>query len=58
MKTLDYIPTNKIERASKLVATGFKVGGNYLKYYGEKAVNGTGTKLLSMKTTPKTSMKV
>ena len=41
MKTLDYIPTNKIERASKLVATGFKVGGNYLKYYGEKAVKGT-----------------
>ena len=41
MKTLDYIPTNKIERASKLVATGFKVGGNYLKYYGEKVVKGT-----------------
>lgn len=39
MKTLDYIPTNKIERASRLVATGVKVGGNYLKYYGGKALN-------------------
>ena len=39
MKTLDYIPTNKIERASTLVTTGIKVGGNYLKYYGQKALN-------------------
>ena len=39
MKTLDHIPTNKIERATKLVATGVKVGGNYLKYYGGKALN-------------------
>jgi len=39
LKTLDHIPTNKIERATKLVATGVKVGGNYLKYYGGKALN-------------------
>lgn len=39
MKTLDYIPTNKIERATQLVATGVRVGGNYLKYYGGKALN-------------------
>jgi predicted unusual protein kinase regulating ubiquinone biosynthesis (AarF/ABC1/UbiB family) len=39
MKTIDYIPTSKIERASKLVQTGAKVGVNYLKYYGEKIVN-------------------
>lgn len=39
MKTIDYIPTSKIERASKLVHTGAKVGVNYLKYYGEKMVN-------------------
>jgi predicted unusual protein kinase regulating ubiquinone biosynthesis (AarF/ABC1/UbiB family) len=39
MKTLDYIPTSKIERATKLVQTGAKVGVNYLKYYGEKMVN-------------------
>jgi predicted unusual protein kinase regulating ubiquinone biosynthesis (AarF/ABC1/UbiB family) len=38
MKTIDYIPTSKIERASKLVQTGAKVGVNYLKYYGEKLV--------------------
>lgn len=39
MKTIDYIPTSKIQRASKLVQTGAKVGVNYLKYYGEKVVN-------------------
>ncbi len=39
MKTIDSIPTGKISRASKLVTTGVKVGGNYLKYYGEKLVN-------------------
>ena len=40
MKTLNSIPTNKIERASKLVSTGIKVGGNYLRYYGEKIISG------------------
>ena len=39
MKTIDYIPTNKLQRASKLVKTGVKVGGNYAKYYGKKAFN-------------------
>lgn len=39
MKTIDYIPTSKIERATKLLQTGAKVGVNYLKYYGEKMVN-------------------
>ncbi|WGK65103.1 ABC1 kinase family protein [Croceiramulus getboli] len=39
MKTIDNIPTGKIQRASKLVKTGVKLGGNYLKYYGEKAIN-------------------
>ena len=39
MKTLDRIPTGKIERASKLVKTGVKIGGNYVKYYGKKLVN-------------------
>jgi len=41
LKTLDSIPTNKIKRASKLVSTGVKIGGNYLKYYGKKLVQGT-----------------
>ncbi len=39
MKTLDKIPTGKIERAGQLVKTGIKVGGNYVAYYGEKMVN-------------------
>ncbi|WP_297796594.1 AarF/UbiB family protein [uncultured Eudoraea sp.] len=39
MKTLDKIPTGKMERAGKLVKTGVKVGGNYVKYYGKKLVN-------------------
>lgn len=38
MKTIDSIPTSKIARATQLVKTGAKVGGNYLKYYGEKLV--------------------
>ncbi|AKA35885.1 ABC1 kinase family protein [Flagellimonas lutaonensis] len=44
MKTLDSIPTGKIERASKLVKTGVKIGGNYVKYYGQKLVNPDTTK--------------
>ena len=36
MKTIDKIPTSKIQRATKLVSTGAKVGVNYLKYYGDK----------------------
>lgn len=44
MKTIDKIPTNKIQRASKLMTTGVKVGGNYLKYYGKKFVNSDHTK--------------
>ena len=39
MKTLDKIPTGKIERAGKLVKTGVRIGGNYAKYYGKKLVN-------------------
>ncbi|MGZ5212023.1 MAG: AarF/UbiB family protein, partial [Kaistella sp.] len=36
MKTLDKIPTGKMQRAGKLISTGAKVGVNYLKYYGDK----------------------
>lgn len=39
MKTLDRIPTGKIERASKLVSTGVKLGGNYIKYIGNKIID-------------------
>ena len=44
MKTLDKIPTGKIERASKLVKTGAKIGGNYAKYFGKKIINPDTTK--------------
>lgn len=39
MKTIDNIPTSKIQRASKLVQTGAKVGINYVKYYGDKLIH-------------------
>ncbi|OYU85142.1 MAG: ABC transporter [Flavobacterium sp. BFFFF2] len=44
MKSLDRIPTSKIARAGQLVKTGFKVGGNYAAYYGEKVINPSLTK--------------
>lgn len=44
MKTLDKIPTSKIERAGKLLTTGLKVGANYALYYGEKIINSSLTK--------------
>ena len=44
MKTLNSIPTGKIERAGQLVKTGLKVGTNYIAYYGEKLVNPSLTK--------------
>ena len=39
MKTISSIPTSKVQRATKLVGTGAKVGVNYLKYIGDKIVN-------------------
>ncbi len=39
MKTIDKIPISKIQRATKLVQTGAKVGVNYIKYYGDKLIN-------------------
>ncbi|MGB7786692.1 MAG: AarF/UbiB family protein [Salinimicrobium sp.] len=39
MKTIDKIPTGKIGRSGKMLQTGIKIGGNYLKYYGKKALN-------------------
>jgi len=36
MKKASKIPITKIQRATKLVKTGAKVGVNYLKYYGNK----------------------
>ena len=39
MNTIDKIPTSKIQRASKLMQTGAKVGVNYVKYYSDKLIN-------------------
>ena len=36
MKSINRIPTSKLQRASKIVSTGAKVGVNYIKYYGQK----------------------
>jgi len=36
MKSLDKIPTGKIERASNLIKAGAKVGVNYIKFYGNR----------------------
>ena len=36
MKSIDRIPTSKLQRASKIVSTGAKVGVNYIKYFGER----------------------
>jgi predicted unusual protein kinase regulating ubiquinone biosynthesis (AarF/ABC1/UbiB family) len=35
----DKVPVSKIERASKFLKTGAKVGVNYIKHYGQKLVN-------------------
>jgi len=39
MKEQSRIPTSKVQRASRFVRTGAKVGGNYVKYYAKKAFN-------------------
>ena len=39
MKTIDKIPTSKLGRTSKWVTTGAKLGRNYAKYYGKKALD-------------------
>jgi len=41
MKTIDKIPTTKIQRASKILKFGTQVGVNYIKYYGDKLVSDT-----------------
>lgn len=46
MKDQNRIPTGKVERAMKLVGTGAKIGGNYLKFYTKKSVGIDGTEAL------------
>ena len=38
-KEQDSIPTSKMQRASKFVGTGAKMGRNYLKYYAKRLVD-------------------
>lgn len=40
MKEYDRIPVSKVQRASKFITTGAKIGSNYLKHYGKKLING------------------
>lgn len=39
MKEFEKIPVSKVQRASKFITTGAKIGKNYLKHYGKKLVN-------------------
>jgi predicted unusual protein kinase regulating ubiquinone biosynthesis (AarF/ABC1/UbiB family) len=39
MKEFEKIPVSKVQRATKFLTTGAKIGGNYLKHYGKKLVN-------------------
>jgi predicted unusual protein kinase regulating ubiquinone biosynthesis (AarF/ABC1/UbiB family) len=40
VKEFDRIPVSKVQRASKFITTGAKIGSNYLKHYGRKLING------------------
>lgn len=39
MKEFDRIPITKVQRASKFISAGAKIGTNYLKHYGKKLMN-------------------
>jgi predicted unusual protein kinase regulating ubiquinone biosynthesis (AarF/ABC1/UbiB family) len=38
VKEFDRIPVNKVQRASRFIAAGAKIGTNYLKHYGKKLI--------------------
>jgi predicted unusual protein kinase regulating ubiquinone biosynthesis (AarF/ABC1/UbiB family) len=40
MKEQISIPVGKVQRASRFLSTGVKVGGNYLKHFARKSING------------------
>ncbi len=44
MKEFDRIPVTKVQRASKFISTGAKIGTNYLKHYGKKLINSETTR--------------
>lgn len=39
MKEFEKIPVTKVQRATKFIATGARIGTNYLKHYGKKLMN-------------------
>jgi Predicted unusual protein kinase len=39
VKEQEKIPVTKVQRATKFITTGAKIGSNYLKHYGKKLVN-------------------
>jgi len=39
MKEQESIPSSKVQRAVKFIATGAKIGGNYVKHYAKKAIH-------------------
>lgn len=41
MESQNSVVSSKIGRAAKLVGTGAKIGGNYLKFYAKKAITGS-----------------
>ncbi len=44
MKEFNKIPTTKVERATKFIKTGAKIGKNYLKHYGRKIIDSDTTR--------------
>ncbi len=44
MKELNNIPTSKVQRATRFLKTGVKVGGNYMKHYSRKLFDPSLTK--------------
>lgn len=39
LKEQEKIPTTKVQRASKFISTGARIGSNYLKHYGKSLIN-------------------
>jgi predicted unusual protein kinase regulating ubiquinone biosynthesis (AarF/ABC1/UbiB family) len=44
MREFNEIPVTKVQRASKFIKTGAKIGTNYLKHYSKKLVNSNHTR--------------
>lgn len=44
MKEQSKIPVSKVQRATKFITTGAKVGRNYIKHYGRKLVDANATR--------------